>query len=305
LTRPTALLVLLALASLAPLACRPAGPAVTPGFGAPRPAAAAEALAGVVEDYWRYRLRDDVATRLELGLPVAELPDVSEARSRADRDFAAALLSRLAEVDEAALSHQEWLSKRIVEWECRMAVEAHPHFWAFPRLTVQSLPFRWVHDVLQGFPFRSGEDLEAYLSLARQLPRLIDQVRVNADEQRQRGVLPPAEMLGTVAGLLRSWTGTPERSPLWVSDERLASVAAGEGRDAVGTFQAELRRLVAGEVAPGYERLAALLEAARDEAPEEVGLGKLPGGEAAYRFLVRYHTTLDLTPEEVHRRGLA
>jgi uncharacterized protein (DUF885 family) len=36
-----------------------------------------------------------------------------------------------------------------------------------------------------------------------------------------------------------------------------------------------------------------------------VGLGQYPGGKAYYGRLVRFHTTLDVTPEEVHEVGLA
>jgi uncharacterized protein (DUF885 family) len=38
---------------------------------------------------------------------------------------------------------------------------------------------------------------------------------------------------------------------------------------------------------------------------ETLGARSLPGGEDFYRALVRQHTTLDLTPEEVHQTGLA
>ena len=56
---------------------------------------------------------------------------------------------------------------------------------------------------------------------------------------------------------------------------------------------------------PALERLAAFLDGEyRDAAAPEVGLSRQPGGEAAYRYLVRAHTTMDITPEEIHEVGL-
>src|SRR6185436_3903980 len=34
------------------------------------------------------------------------------------------------------------------------------------------------------------------------------------------------------------------------------------------------------------------------------GFGALPGGDRMYRFAVRYETTTDLTPDEIHALGL-
>lgn len=57
------------------------------------------------------------------------------------------------------------------------------------------------------------------------------------------------------------------------------------------------------------ERVLPALESFRDFLAEEyipnsresVGVSGLPDGEEHYEFLVRYHTTLDVTPDEVHR----
>src|SRR5262249_55932757 len=37
---------------------------------------------------------------------------------------------------------------------------------------------------------------------------------------------------------------------------------------------------------------------------DKPGLAGIPGGEEAYRFQIRWHTTLDRTPDELHQAGL-
>ena len=73
-------------------------------------------------------------------------------------------------------------------------------------------------------------------------------------------------------------------------------------------FASDLRAAVAREIRPAFARLHDALSteirpAARPA--ERPGLCHLPGGEAAYRSLARAHTSLDASPDELHRTGLA
>jgi uncharacterized protein (DUF885 family) len=72
-------------------------------------------------------------------------------------------------------------------------------------------------------------------------------------------------------------------------------------------FASELRAVVGHEIRPAFERLhAALVEeilpAAR--AADHPGMCHVPRGPEAYRLLIRYHTSLDVDPETLHRVGL-
>jgi uncharacterized protein (DUF885 family) len=88
------------------------------------------------------------------------------------------------------------------------------------------------------------------------------------------------------------------RTALQVSEERLAGVACAD-------FAAELEHRIASRVGPALERAVAVLS---DDyfaaAPDAVGLGQYAGGPEMYADLVKLYTTLDLTPEDVHARGL-
>jgi uncharacterized protein (DUF885 family) len=71
-------------------------------------------------------------------------------------------------------------------------------------------------------------------------------------------------------------------------------------------LRAEALAAIEQHAMPAYHALLAFL---RDEylaAPREsVGISEVPGGRDYYRALVRYHTTRDVTPEQVHQVGLA
>src|SRR6185369_5379117 len=70
-------------------------------------------------------------------------------------------------------------------------------------------------------------------------------------------------------------------------------------------FEASLSEMIASKVAPAVRGLVAYLNGEYSEkAPGAVGLGQYPGGKDYYRVLVKRMTTLDVTPEEVHKAGL-
>jgi uncharacterized protein (DUF885 family) len=75
----------------------------------------------------------------------------------------------------------------------------------------------------------------------------------------------------------------------------------------LGRFRDELRAAVREVVRPALARYletleTAVLPAARSD--EQPGIVHVPGGEAAYRQLIRIHTSLELGPEAIHRTGL-
>jgi uncharacterized protein (DUF885 family) len=82
--------------------------------------------------------------------------------------------------------------------------------------------------------------------------------------------------------------------PEWTEGEREA-------------FRRDLLASVEDAAVPAFRRYRAALEteilpAARPD--DQPGLSHVPGGAAAYRAMIRVHTTLDLDPEAVHETGL-
>jgi uncharacterized protein (DUF885 family) len=95
----------------------------------------------------------------------------------------------------------------------------------------------------------------------------------------------------------------PLLTPIAASDETARWTSADRDR-----FAAGLRAAVADDVRPAFATLRdvlaeEILPAARP--PERPGIAYLPDGDAAYRAMIRVHTSLDLEPADVHALGLA
>jgi len=268
------------------------------------PPAASKALAAIVGDYEKWQLDQNPFARLQQGLRVTRLPDYSYEGEEKEAAFCRALRERLARVDAQGLSHEEWLTREILDWQLGVSIEGLEHVRNIFQITPYNAPLRSpLHQVFTGFAFDADEDLDRYLDLMRQYAAAIDQLRANLQIQRGNEVLLPKAEIEPVVSFVRSFIRSPEQSLFAVSTARLSEIDAPRA----AAFQAEVRILVETLVNPALERLAALPDSPdyRKVAPDRVGLGQYLGGQEAYRYLVRSHTTLDLTPEEIHRRGLA
>jgi uncharacterized protein (DUF885 family) len=71
-----------------------------------------------------------------------------------------------------------------------------------------------------------------------------------------------------------------------------------------GDYGTQATRIVTEEVYPALDRQAQSLTQLRGPAVHDAGIGRLPEGEALYQVALRYATTTDMTPREVHELGL-
>ena len=294
-----ALLSLLALRGLAAAAPPPAetGPAAPAAAGG----AAAE-LARVADDYWQHQLQEDLYARVREGLQMEALPDLSMAHAEKEAAWARALRERLARLDEAALTHQDWLTLALLRDQADEAIVVPEAYWHLFLATPYDAPFPFVHIAFGAFRFTSPADLASYVRLLHGYAAMVEQLRQRLEAQSARGILLPKAEVDVVAAMLRAYAAPPPESALEVADSRLAAFAPA----AVAAFHAQARRIVAGEIDPALVRLAGELAGDyRQRAPDRIGVGQYPGGAAAYRVMVRLQTGFDLSPEDIHRRGEA
>jgi uncharacterized protein (DUF885 family) len=134
------------------------------------------------------------------------------------------------------------------------------------------------------------------LARARDVPRYIETEVANLRAGMEEGYTAPrsnvAAVIGQIEALLSvSAEATPYFDPA--------------GRDGDPAFRDELQAVIADEIQPATRRYRDYLaEEYLAEARDEIGVTSDPGGRECYLASVRFHTTLPLTPEEIHETGL-
>ncbi|HLN93612.1 MAG TPA: DUF885 domain-containing protein, partial [Thermoanaerobaculia bacterium] len=261
-----------------------------------------ELLAKAERDYWDFLQRRNVALRLRLGLPIGELPDLSEERARADARYGASLLEKLRGLRAHELSHEESLSLAMLGERARELADSRRDYWLAFTVTPYASPLAEVEEVFTTWRFDDPQDLERYAALLTRYAAMVRQMEDKLEEQARRGIRLPRPEAALVAETYRSEVAEPDASFLFVTPDRLEKVPEQDRLP----FTKRIEGLIESRVNPALESLAAYVSGDYSaKAPPSVGLGQYAGGKAYYRRLVKQYTTLDVTPEEVHRLGLA
>lgn len=261
----------------------------------------------VAEEYFDWRTRNDslsfppLDTISRIGTLPA-MPDVSEENARRVSRQAQAWLRELAGVSEANLAHDDQLSLAVLRWDLRNYGDSSRFYWLDFPIGVYGTRLSPVHDILRGFSFDTPGDVERYLGLIHGYPKLIDAMTAKMRGQMSRSIVMPAAELEVSRAFIASLVTVPTQSLFYVAPERLTALAP----DLQARLQHSLLVEIEQRINPALSRMLVFLDGDyKRRAPTAVGVGQYPDGPAYYRWLVRFHTTMEVAPTEVHQRGLA
>ena len=159
-------------------------------------------------------------------------------------------------------------------------------------------------DMMELAPRVTVRDFDDRLARLERLPAAIEQNLALLREGLARGFSPPRiAVRGVPDQMAKLVPADPNESAiLRPFHEFPAAVGESDRRRII----AEARRRFVDLIVPALDRLreyyaGAYLAGSRDE----VGASALPEGRALYEYLVRWETTTNLTPQQIHELGLA
>lgn len=219
-----------------------------------------------------------------------------------EADSAGALLARLDAIPEAGLTHDEVLTREVLRWEAGKSIQDTLLYWySFDALPALS-PMRAIAPVLAAKTISTASDREEYLAVLARAGAAFGAVRDKMEAQAGRGILMPAETIDASVSYLRSLVKPGLGGPFVPPGARLAALPAAERAG----FETQLITTIEAAVNPAITTLAGYVDrTARLTAAGGVGPWQYPGGTEAYRQMVKRETTLDISPEEIHRIALA
>ena len=231
------------------------------------------------------------------------LPDVSPAALEAQAQRKRAWRLGLRGIDRSVLGTADRINLDLLALRLGDAIRAF-------ELGSQRLPITsdsGFHTELarlpEQVPLADVRGYENYLARLRAIPAYFDQQIAWLREGLRTGFTLPRVVLEGYEGTIRAHAeATPERSAFRAP---FASFPPGVPEARRERLRAAAGEAIAGSVIPAYRRLLEFMT--REYIPgarASIAASDLPSGREYYAWLVRYYTTLDRTPEEVHRTGL-
>jgi uncharacterized protein (DUF885 family) len=221
-------------------------------------------------------------------------------RQRDQRQF----LAELEAVDSSGLDSNAQLDRELILKRFQSDIDGfqfHSEYLALNQLGGVHLE---VPQQMASMPANSIGDFENRLARLRAVPVLIEQTRVLLDLGLSAGITPPRITLRDVPEQIRKLiTEDPADSPILIPFFEIPDEFSAKARV---RLQLKAKRVLLDDVYPAYRELLDYIEQKYlPGARETIGLSAMPNGESWYAYNARYHTTTDLTPEQIHEIGLA
>lgn len=264
-------------------------------------------LADLADEYWEERLSSDplLATALGDRRFDSKLPDVTpEGRAERNRQYEA-VVGRCEAIPEEGLSGRDRLTRTALLVDARSTLEYYSCGLE-----------EWVIDPLQGFqielmnlqsyqPVRTVAEgramAERWLAIGRFVDQQIANLRAGASSGRVAVRAAVEKVVDELDDLLE------KQDPDWPLLRPLATAHSEWSSNDEREFRESLKAAVAQSARPGFARLLAFLKEeilplARPQ--DKPGIMHIPEGAESYAKLIRVHTSLDVSPAELHETGL-
>lgn len=255
---------------------------------------------------WQFRLDEDplLATFVGDNRANDRLPSVAPADLERRAAFDRRSLDELLALDWQSFSAEERINARIFERQVRDRIATYDFGdWQIPFNSDSGFHIGFAR-LAREVPLQTTEDYRNYTARLRAWPEYVEQHIANMRIGVARGMVLPRVVLVGYEGTIESHVvEQAEQSVFWAPFADFPSDIAESERQALRQAG---RDAILEAVVPGY---AALLDFFVSEylpaARESVGASALPDGEAYYAQRVRFFTTLDISPQEVHALGLS
>jgi uncharacterized protein (DUF885 family) len=265
-----------------------------------------QALKSLLDEQWQYTLSTNPEFASILGDKRwnDKSSDTTPAAVARDLAKSAEFLKRFESIDTTGFPEQEELNKRLMVRNLREQQENAPfRSWEMPVNQMSG-----IHLGAASFPaflaFDSAKDFDDYIARLRNFPGQMDGVTESMRLGMKDGLMPPKFLLEKVVTQTRGIAEqAPEKSPFAEPLTKMPKSVPAAEQDRI---RKDLVAAVRDSVLPAYARFAKFL--AQEYVPKgrsEPGMWSLPDGEARYAAAVKSNTTTNLTPEEIHRIGLA
>jgi uncharacterized protein (DUF885 family) len=262
------------------------------------------ALNRLVADYEAYSLSQNPfeAGREGDRAALSRLPDVTPGQEALRKRAYEAFLARLKAIGPADLSEEAQLNRAFLAWTLDRQIRSID-------FDEDRMPFnsdggfdQELNYVATGTVIDSEADARAWIDRLRAAPKFFADNIANA----RRGVAsrftqPRATNQTVLARAREAALRPPEADPLLKPFDNAKLDPA-----RLAPLRAEAMAVIREKIRPAQREFADFVE--KEYLPASrpaLGARSLPGGEAYYRWLVRDHTTTDLTPDQIHAIGLS
>jgi uncharacterized protein (DUF885 family) len=229
----------------------------------------------------------------------AQLDQYSLAEIAREHAEADEFLKRLQAIPTDGMSEKDVLSHRIMERQ----IQRDDVNYSLKNYEMPVNQQNGVHTRLADLPMRvpldSVKHYEDYISRLHQIPRALDQTTEVMRQGEKDGLMPPKLVVEKLPG---QCDGIIAANPFLIPTTKFPKEFSEADKK---RLTGEITKAINDDVMPAYRKFAEFLRT--EYAPKgrtDLSVESLPDGKRRYAEAVKFMTTINVTPSEVHEIGL-
>jgi uncharacterized protein (DUF885 family) len=265
---------------------------------------AARALRKLIDDEWEWTMRENPTFASTLGdrRYNDRWEDVSLENIERRQQHRLETRKRLESIERARLNDADRLNYDLFKKDLDNDIEQHK-FKLYLLPVNQRGGIQTADELTELLRFQTLKDYEDWIARMRGMTLYVTQTIALMREGVRDKMLWPKSVLQRVSAQIdKQIVSRPEDSPFYKPFKSFPA-EIDEGERALLLHSA--REAVEQSVVPSYRALKEYF--AKEYLPasfDRVGIWQWPNGAEAYAFLARRYTTTDMTPEQIHAKGL-
>ncbi len=261
-------------------------------------------LEALYQQVWNYLLSCEPILATQSGEHRYDdrLPHVSDETYAGQLAQMRTFQAQLSAIPVAGLAPEDQTGRRVLERILQNIISGFElHSYRFS-VSQQGGFYSEFVDLAEYAPFDTLQDYQNYLARLNGFRAYAGEYIVMLREAlRQGDIQPRAAMVGVPGSLRAQAAEEPEKTPFFRPFTQLPPALTNQA----DALREQAVRAIRDSVLAGYRDFLRFIEEEyMPAARESIAASDLPNGKAYYQAQIRYHTTLDLTAEQIHTIGL-
>ena len=266
---------------------------------------AAKQLYALFDETWEWNLKEypSLATYLGDKRYNDRWDDVSLAAVERRQKYTADTLVKLKRINRSQLTKADQLNYDLFEKDLEESIEGFK-FKAYLRPLSQQGGIQTRDETAELISFDKVKDYEDWIARMNAFPASMEQTMALMREGKAQKILLPSVVMARVpAQIDKQIVDSPEQSPFYAPLKTFPKDIPAAEQERLRTAAKDA---IAKNIIPLYRKFKDYF--VNEYLPAcypEVGIWQMPQGDAYYAYLARSYTTTNLTPEQIHQKGLS
>ena len=226
----------------------------------------------------------------------------SSEKFKSDANYERVFLDKLDKIKLSNLNDSDQLNYRLIKTSTEISFEGRN----FPRYYMALNQRGGVQDYYSygdRLNFSNKTDYEDWFERIKGFNENVKNSLINNKEGLEMGYTQPKLVTRAVVSQIESLLASSMEDHPYYKIFLSANEIIGD--EEASEIQSRVKDFIKNELNPSYRKLMTFLKNVYlPNSRNSVGISDVPDGKAWYEYLVKYHTTTDLTPDEIHEIGL-